>query len=324
MQDWIRHQQTIEKMLERMRFQGTPPNLYDPMNYLLGIGGKRLRPVLTLLACEAMGGEANKAVLPAIGLEVFHNFTLMHDDIMDQAPLRRGHPTVHTKWNTPTAILSGDLMLVKAYELLMHSEGLERIKILELFNQTATEVCEGQQLDMDYSEQAGINVEDYLYMIERKTAVLLGCSLKTGAILAKADDHDADLLYDYGIHMGMGFQLMDDILDVFGDEEAVGKQPGGDIVEDKKTWLLLKTMELADKNQSRELERWIGNPDARPAEKVRAVKKVFEELEIDQQARDLAETYFKRADHLLEAVAVEKEKKKNLKEFAAFLKSRVS
>lgn len=319
-----RYQQLIDTRLERTLFEGKPESLYGPLNYIMGLGGKRLRPMLTLIACDMMRGDINKALLPAIGIEVFHNYTLMHDDIMDDAPLRRGQTTVHEKWNIPTAILAGDLMFVKANELMMKGEGLARIKILELFNKTATEICEGQQFDMDFEARDSVSVEEYLRMIELKTAVLLGCSLKVGALVAEAEENDADLLYDFGIYTGMGFQLMDDILDVFGDAEKVGKQVAGDILSDKKTFLLLEAFRLANEAQRGELNKWIGHASAKPEEKVQAVKAIYHELEIETIARNKAEEYFMKADRLLEAVNVEEERKQNLRKYAVFLKNRIS
>lgn len=324
MEELSRYQQLIDTRLERTLFEGKPESLYGPLNYIMGLGGKRLRPMLTLIACDMMHGDINKALLPALGLEVFHNYTLMHDDIMDDAPLRRGQVTVHEKWNIPTAILAGDLMFVKANELIMKSEGLARIKILEIFNKTATEICEGQQYDMDFETMDAVSVEDYLRMIELKTAVLLGCSLKVGALIAEADDNDADLLYEFGIYTGIGFQLMDDILDVFGDAEKVGKQVAGDILSDKKTFLLLEAFRLANASQKKELEKWIGNAKAKPAEKVNAVKAIYHELGIEEIARTKAAEYFKKADRLLEAVNVTEERKQNLRDYALFLKNRIS
>ncbi|MHB1278304.1 MAG: polyprenyl synthetase family protein [Bacteroidia bacterium] len=323
MEDLTRYQQRIDTMLERIRFEGKPENLYAPLNYLMDLGGKRMRPMLTLIACDMMHGDVGRAVLPAIGLEVFHNFTLMHDDIMDKAPLRRGQATVHEKWNTPNAILSGDLMLVKAYELMMKSEGQARIKILETFSQTAAQVCEGQQMDMDLESMDNVRVEDYLKMIELKTAVLLACSLKVGALVAEANEADADLLYDFGIYMGMGFQLMDDVLDVFGDSEKVGKQPAGDILADKKTYLLLDAMERGDSAQKAELNKWMGNK-AGGVKKIEAVKAVYAQLDCEERARSKAEEFFSKADHLLEAVTVERERKQNLREYAQLMKNRIS
>lgn len=315
----------MEKSMERLHFSGEPANLYDPLNYILSLGGKRMRPLLTLLGCDLFHGDIKKAVQPALGIEVFHNFTLMHDDIMDKAPLRRGQATVHHKWNEPTAILSGDLMLVKAYELMMKVDGVQMVKVLDLFNQTAAGVCEGQQMDMDFESRDSVTVDEYIRMITLKTAVLLGCALKTGALVASAHDNDAELLYDYGVNMGIGFQLMDDILDVYGDSAKVGKQVAGDILSDKKTWLLLKAIELAEGEDLAILKKWIGQRDAsQSADKIAAIKGVYERLNIRQLATELSENYFLKAERLLEAIPVEKERKLPLLAYSELIKERVS
>ncbi|TNE81906.1 MAG: polyprenyl synthetase family protein [Bacteroidetes bacterium] len=315
----------IEKSMERLHFSGEPANLYDPLNYILSLGGKRMRPLLTLLGCDLFHGDIKKAVQPALGIEVFHNFTLLHDDIMDQAPLRRGQATVHKKWNEPTAILSGDLMLVKAYELMMKVDGVQMVKVLELFNQTAAGVCEGQQMDMDFEKSDSVSVNDYIQMITLKTAVLLGCGLKTGALVASAHESDADLLYDYGVNMGIGFQLMDDVLDVYGDTAKVGKQVAGDILSDKKTWLLLKAFELAEGEDLAILNKWVGERDTtKSEEKIAAVKGVYERLNIRQLATELSENYFLKAERLLDAIPVEKERKLPLLAYSELIKERVS
>lgn len=315
----------IEKSMDRLHFEGKPANLYDPLNYILQLGGKRMRPVLTLLGCDLFYGDIKKAVQPAMGIEVFHNFTLMHDDIMDKAPLRRGQETVHKKWNEPTAILSGDIMLVKAYELMMKVDGIQMVKVLELFNQTAIGVCEGQQMDMDFEIRSDVSVEEYLEMISLKTAVLLGCALKTGALVAGADESQADLLYDYGVNMGIGFQLMDDVLDVYGDTAKVGKQIAGDILSDKKTWLLLKALEVANDDQKAMLNKWIGNRNAEDASrKIEEVKAVYEALNLRSMAIELSDSYFHKAERLLEAIAVEKERKLPLTAYSNLIRERVS
>lgn len=324
MNELNRYQQIIDGMIERTRFEGKPENLYEPMNYIMSLGGKRLRPMLTLIACDLFNGDINKAIFPALGIELFHNFSLIHDDIMDEAPLRRGMETVHIKWNMPTAILSGDLMLVKAYEFMLKTESLARIKVLDLFTQTAAQVCEGQQWDMDFEKREDVTVNEYLKMIEYKTAVLLGCALKTGAITAQAHDNDADLLYDFGVSMGIAFQIMDDILDAFGDPDKVGKQVGGDILADKKTYLLIEAYHLADASQKARLNQWVGNKEANPELKVKEVLAIFSELDIEGVARRKADEYFSKADRLLDAVAIEGSRKENLKAYSQFLKNRVS
>jgi geranylgeranyl diphosphate synthase type II len=226
--------QIVEETIKNNPFKGKPENLYDPLNYILGLGGKRIRPVLTLMSAELFSDSIEKAVPSAMAVELFHNFSLIHDDIMDKAPLRRGQSTVHIKWDTPTGILSGDLMLVKAYEQLMLSEQKYWPALLTVFNKTASDVCDGQQMDMNFETQKNVLESDYLEMIKLKTSVLLGCSLKMGAIVADAEDSNCSELYNFGVNLGMGFQLMDDYLDAFGTPELVGKQPGGDILSDKK------------------------------------------------------------------------------------------
>jgi len=313
----------IDNSFQRFKFEGKPNNLYDPLNYIMGLGGKRMRPVLTLIGCELFHGDPGKALYPAMGVEVFHNFTLMHDDIMDQAPLRRGQQAVHQKWNEPTAILSGDLMLVKAYELIMRVDGIQLPKVLEVFNQTATGVCEGQQMDMDFESRDDVSVDEYIQMISLKTAVLLGCSLKIGALIAKADEEYAELLYDYGVNMGVGFQLMDDILDVFGDAEKVGKQHAGDILSDKKTYLLLKTLELVEKEDEAELKSFIGNTSSDPVQKINAVKGLYEKYNVRELTQELSDQYFNKANRLLEAIPVEEERKLSLRQYTETIKKRI-
>ncbi len=322
--DKLQHfQDLIEKSIYRLEFKGKPESLYAPMKYILDLGGKRMRPCLTLIACDMFHGDVGKALTPALGIEVFHNFTLVHDDIMDQAPLRRGQKTVHHKWNEPTAILSGDLMLIKAYELIMRIDGIQMTKALEVFNGVATGVCEGQQMDMEFESREDVTVEEYLEMIGLKTAVLLGGALKIGALVAKADDEYAELIYDYGVNMGIGFQLMDDILDVFGDSEKVGKQEAGDILSDKKTFLLLKVLELADSNDSKVLKGLIGNTKVDHTEKIQTIKELYAKYSIREIATDLSEQYFIKASRLLEAIPVEEERKLPLRQYAEIIKNRI-
>lgn len=313
----------VEQHLAANPYTGQPAELYEPVNYLLSLGGKRLRPVLALMGCALFGGDVKKALQPAIGLEVFHNFTLMHDDIMDQAPLRRGHATVHSKWNEPTAILSGDLMLIKAIELMLQVDDAHIRPVMELFNRTAAEVCEGQQWDMNFETRQQVSVNDYLEMIRLKTAVLLGCSLKTGAIVANAAPAAAQKLYDYGVNIGIGFQLMDDVLDVFGQSDKVGKQVGGDILSNKKTFLLLKAFELADAQQKEMLHYWTGLKQFDASEKVSAIMYIYRQLNIQQLATAESEKYFTRAQLLLEELDIAAEAKNSLSGFADYLKTRI-
>jgi geranylgeranyl diphosphate synthase type II len=237
-------QQRISSAFADARFLHEPIKLYEPISYTLDQGGKRIRPVLVLLACDLFGGDIEKAVFPAMGLEIFHNFTLLHDDIMDNAPLRRGQETVHKKWNDNTAILSGDTMFVLAYEYVAKTDAALLPEVLRLFNDTARKVCEGQQYDMNFETQEKVTIEQYKMMIRLKTAVLIACSLKLGAIIARAEPAEANKLYDFGIELGLAFQLQDDYLDTFGDVAIFGKEIGGDIITHKKTFLFLKAIEV--------------------------------------------------------------------------------
>jgi geranylgeranyl diphosphate synthase type II len=237
------HLENYLAYLEKNPFLGSPDNLYQPMNYIMNLGGKRIRPVLCLIGAESCGGNADEALNVAQAIEIFHNFSLVHDDIMDRADQRRGLPTVHKKWNEPTAILAGDNLLVKAYESILAYSGPNKNEILTLFSRTATEVCEGQQDDMDFAERNEVSEADYLHMIQNKTAVLLGCSLASGALTAGAKADVVYKMYQFAIALGMSFQLMDDYLDSFGTSNKVGKVIGGDIMEGKKTWLYIKSLE---------------------------------------------------------------------------------
>ncbi|MEI7982215.1 MAG: polyprenyl synthetase family protein [Bacteroidota bacterium] len=238
-------QQRISTAFSSAQFLNEPVKLYEPITYTLGQGGKRIRPVLVLLACDLFGGDPEKAVFPAMGLEIFHNFTLLHDDIMDNAPLRRGQETVHKKWNDNTAILSGDTMFVLAYEYVAKTDPALLPEVLRLFNDTARKVCEGQQYDMNFETQSNVTIEKYMMMIRLKTAVLIACSLKLGAIIALADPAEAENIYHFGMELGLAFQLQDDYLDAFGDTTVFGKEIGGDIITNKKTFLFLKAFEVA-------------------------------------------------------------------------------
>lgn len=235
----------VEKALLAQDFSMEPKELYEPMAYILGLGGKRLRPALSLAACALFEAPVEKALMPALGIEVFHNFSLVHDDIMDEADLRRGQATVHYKWNRDIAILSGDAMLVKAYQYIAQVEAQYLPEVLECFSQTALEICEGQQRDMNFESRSAVSEDEYLLMIRQKTAVLLGAALKIGALVAGAGKESAEMLYEFGINAGLAFQVQDDLLDAFGDPEKVGKKPGGDILQDKKTLLMIYTRERA-------------------------------------------------------------------------------
>lgn len=240
------YSELVEKEISQLDFPATPKNLYDPLAYFMTLGGKRMRPILTLMGAELFGENKENALPAATAVEVFHNFTLIHDDIMDEAPLRRGKETVHTKWNQNIAILSGDVLFVKSFQLLAKQQHQHLPMLLELFSRTAVEVCEGQQMDMDFESRSDVSIPEYIEMIRLKTSVLLGCALEMGAIIANADQKDRDLLYDFGQHIGIAFQIQDDILDLYADPEKFGKQVGGDVISNKKTLLNLKAFELAD------------------------------------------------------------------------------
>lgn len=291
------HQQLIEQALKEKKYGTHPKELYEPMEYIVSLGGKRLRPVLVLAAHQLFGDNVENAIPAAIAIELFHNFSLIHDDIMDKAPLRRNQSTVHKKWNENIAILSGDAMLVKAYQELCKTNSEKLPTLLNIFSETALKVCEGQQLDMNYEKQNKVSIQQYLKMIELKTAVLLGASLQLGAVIAGAKAEDAQHLYDFGKHIGVAFQLQDDILDVYADAEKFGKQQGGDIVSNKKTFLLLKALELSESNRylKEELHQWIHAPEFNPTEKVVAVTNIFNFLNIPELARKEMQHQYKLA-----------------------------
>lgn len=290
----------LEDFLSKHPFGQQPPELYDPIRYMLQLKGKRIRPLLCLLAYSLYKDDPEHILSQAAAVEVFHNFTLMHDDIMDQAPIRRGQQTVHEKWNSTIAILSGDVMMVRAYELLLPSPTHTLRPLLESFNQAAAEVCEGQQLDMNFEQRTEVLESEYLEMIRLKTAVLLGFSLKMGALLADAPKEDQQALYDFGVHVGIGFQLKDDLLDVFADQRKFGKQVGGDILSNKKTFLLIKARELAGEQDRKILQTWIDKKDFDPVEKVRAVKSIYQNLEIKKHTEDKMNAYFEEGFRKLE------------------------
>lgn len=284
----------IDKEISRLT-QLQPRNLYEPIAYTLDRGGKRLRPVMVLLACNVFTNEIEKAYPAALAIEVFHNFTLLHDDIMDQADVRRNSPTVHKKYNPNIAILSGDAMAIMAYNYLQKSCTSDLSAMFQLFSQTALEVCEGQQLDMDFETRDDVSIEEYLQMIRLKTAVLLACSLKMGALAADAGGKIADLMYEFGINLGIAFQLQDDLLDVFANQVKFGKKIGNDIVANKKTFLLLKAFELADKATKRELCHWIDKKEFDAEEKITAIQATYNKLNIKEITISNIERYYQSA-----------------------------
>lgn len=316
-------QDLIEKVNQRVLSLDIPeqPNgLYEPVKYTLSLGGKRMRPLLTLLGFSLFNDEHEKALDAAISIEVFHNFTLLHDDIMDNAPLRRGKPSVWKKWGNNTATLSGDVMLIIAYDLLSGYEPEVLKAILPVFNQTAKKVCEGQQLDMDFETMQSISIPDYINMIELKTAVLLGAALQIGGIIAGADKTATENLYEFGKNTGIAFQLQDDILDVFGEAEKVGKQVGGDIIANKKTFLLLKAFELADEKIKAELTQLLDLKDEK--KKVEEVKNIYDRLGVKDDAQREMQRFYELGLSAFEQVNAPAEKKKQITDFTEQLMKR--
>lgn len=299
-----------------------PANLYEPMVYILDQGGKRLRPVLVLMAAEIFDCPYQKALDAALAIEIFHNFSLVHDDIMDDAPLRRGKETVHEKWDVNTGILSGDAMLINAYQLFENYEGEVFRELAKLFSKTAIEVCEGQQYDIDFETRDNVTISDYLKMIEYKTAVLVGASLQMGAIVAKASSSCKKAIYEYGRLLGIAFQLQDDYLDAFGDPDTFGKQVGGDIIENKKTFLYLKTLEAANENEARQLEHLYTISPADNSGKIEAVKNLFESSGAAEITRREIERYTRKAFLILDKIDLPEAKKEPLRKFGEMLMER--
>ncbi|MCB2410390.1 polyprenyl synthetase family protein [Hymenobacter lucidus] len=314
----------ITAALAQQRYGEAPEALYEPIRYIMALGGKRIRPLLTLLGAHLFTDDLDPIIKPALGTEVFHNFTLLHDDIMDQAPLRRGQPTVHEKWNANVAILSGDVMLVRAYELFLDVQPELLATVLRKFSQTAAEVCEGQQWDMNFETNEQVSIPQYLDMIRLKTAVLLGFCLELGALLGGASPEAADHLRQFGTDIGLAFQLRDDLLDVYGDAATFGKRVGGDIVSDKKTFLLLTAQAQADAAQRATLARHIGQPLADADAKVQAVRAIYDELNIRPQTESLINQYFQDALQHLERVPVAAGRKEPLRQLALQLMERES
>ncbi len=309
-------QKIVEKELSKQEFVVEPKGLYEPIEYVMRMGGKRIRPTLCLAGCSLFSNDISLAVRPSLSLEIFHNFTLLHDDIMDNANVRRNQPTVHKKWDNNTAILSGDAMLIKAYQYATGIDGKYLKEVLELFSQTAIEVCEGQQYDMEFETSDNVAVDDYLNMIRLKTAVLLAASLKTGAIIGGANQKDAQLLYEYGENIGLAFQLQDDFLDVYGNIETFGKAIGGDIVANKKTFLLLNALQLASGDLQNDLQKWINAESFDQTEKIKAVTAIYNKLEVDELARKKMNYYFEKGMEALNQVNGRESMKEELRQFA--------
>jgi len=317
------HITTIEKSLAKWEIPQESSNLAEPIRYLLSLGGKRIRPVLTLLGHELFDGNADSVISQALAVEVFHNFTLMHDDIMDNAPLRRGKQTVHEKWNVNAAILSGDGMMIQSYDLLLQNHESNFVELFRCFNQTAWEVCVGQQMDMDFEKREDVSLDEYLEMIRLKTAVLLGCALRLGAIAANASAEDQEHLRLFGEHLGLSFQLRDDYLDAYGDPEKFGKQVGGDILSDKKTYLYLHTANHADEGIRAELKSLHGHSN-NPQGKISSTLHLFSKSKADEVTLAKSEAYYTSALNHLNAIDVPEEKKSALRKLASYLLERES
>ena len=299
-----------------------PQNLYIPIKYALDMGGKRLRPVMLLLAHELFSKKLENAIPAAIAIEIFHNFTLLHDDIMDKANMRRNQPSVHQKFNENTAILSGDVMSFISFQYILKCKSNLLVDVLQLFSKTAVEVCEGQQFDMDFEDRIDVKEGEYLRMIQLKTAVLLGCSLKAGALLANIKGLRADELYNFGVNLGMAFQLQDDLLDTFGDAQTFGKKIGGDIVANKKTFLAIKAMELADKNQKKELLTWMWQKEFKDKEKIKSVTTIYNALNIKEITQQKIDSYFDAASDNIKRLRLSREQKNQLKSLSKLLLNR--
>tara|TARA_R110002074_G_scaffold272030_1_gene443739 strand:+ start:257 stop:1228 length:972 start_codon:yes stop_codon:yes gene_type:complete len=316
------YQKEFLAYLESKEWIQEPKNLYEPIDYILQLGGKRIRPILTLMAADIFGSDYKKALPAALAIEVFHNFTLVHDDIMDDAPLRRGKATVHEKWDINTAILSGDAMLILAYKYFENYKPEVFQKLAKLFSKTALEVCDGQQLDVDFETRKKVTIDEYLNMICLKTSVLVAAALKMGAIVAKAPEKDANLLYEYGLNLGLAFQLQDDYLDTFGDPETFGKQVGGDIIENKKTYLFLKAMELADDDDKQKLQFFYKQKLEENSIKIDEVTRIFERCDIPGLIQKLIQDYTNLSFDSLNQMNISSENKEKLIQFGTFLMAR--
>lgn len=306
----------FETSLKGQAFDNKPSELYAPIQYTLGLGGKRIRPVFTLMACELFGGQIEQALPQAIAIELFHNFTLIHDDIMDNAPLRRGKLTVYKKWNNNIAILSGDTLFALAYQYVQKADSSILPITLNVFNKTAIEVCEGQQFDLNFEEKNDLSVEQYIEMIKLKTAVLFGASLKIGALIGGANSEDAENIYNFGLNIGLGFQLQDDLLDTFGDQNIFGKLTGLDIIANKKTFLYLKAIEKADEKTKQQLIYYYNDKACCDEEKLKEVKAIFARLEVDQLTNNKIDEYYRIGQESLAKVNLADEKKAQLLDLA--------
>ena len=314
----------VNESLDALPYDRCPSSLYEPIRYVLSLGGKRIRPVLMLLGYQLFHDQPEQIMMQALGLETYHNYTLLHDDLMDNASLRRGHATVHCKWNANTAVLSGDSMLVLAYQRMAQCDSRHLPAIMELFTETALEIGEGQQYDMDFETRNDVTEEEYIEMIRLKTSVLLACALKMGAILADASQEDANLLYQFGEKVGLAFQLQDDLLDVYGDEKVFGKAIGGDITSNKKTYMLINAVNRANQQERTELMRWIEAKDFDRQEKIEAVTRLYDAIGIRQLCEQKINSYFEEAKQYLDQVSVSEERKQPLRQYTAEMVHRES
>lgn len=313
----------INACLSDLKFSRSPEGLYAPVTYVLSLGGKRIRPVLMLLAYNLYKEDVESILSQAVGIEMYHNYTLLHDDLMDKADMRRGKPTVHKRWDENAAILSGDAMIILAYQFLMQDCPAEYVKpVMEVFSQTALEVCEGQQWDMEFETRQDVTVGEYIGMIRLKTSVLLAGALKVGAILGGASVQDAQTLYDFGIRIGLAFQLQDDWLDVYGDPKVFGKNIGGDILCNKKTFMLITAFEKADEETRADLLRWVTAKEFEPARKIAAVTAIYNKVKAGDICQAKVEAYYQEGMRLLEQVQVEQGCKCFLQEFVTGLMHR--
>ncbi|MBR5216670.1 MAG: polyprenyl synthetase family protein [Bacteroidales bacterium] len=316
-------QKLINDYIDNQKFEGNPAELYAPIEYILRQGGKRLRPTLCLLACDLFGGKVEDCMVPAVAAEIFHNFTLVHDDIMDQAPLRRGVETIYKKWGSDVAILSGDTMLIKAFQYVLNTDNKYRYEVFAELCKVALEVCEGQQFDLNFETRDDVTLEEYLEMIRLKTAVLLGSVLKIGAIVAGADEKAQNAIYNYGVDLGMAFQLQDDVLDCYADVDVFGKMIGGDISDNKKTYLYLYALSVASAEDEAELRRLFQMPKGRDEDKINKVLAIYDKYAVKQEALAHIHKYFMSSETILAELDVENEdRKKVLRDYAEYLYKR--
>lgn len=302
----------INEELDKVFVNQEPRTLFDPPAYVFSLGGKRIRPILTLMATDLFDKDFEHAINPALAVEIFHNFSLLHDDLMDKADLRRGSETVHKRWSSNVAILSGDAMVIESYKYISKVPNKYLPELLNVFSDTAMNICIGQQLDMDFEQRMDVTEDEYLNMIKLKTAVLIGCSLKMGAIVSDASTKDIDALYHFGINLGLAFQLKDDLLDVYGDFKTFGKKPGGDILSNKKTYLLIKALKTSNDRQKAELHKWLTAEEFDSEQKINAVKKIYDELKLRALVENLIEKYYLASLDFLSSICVSDERKNDL------------